>query len=83
VGSLFGKPAIIVDTHFGRVVGRIGLTQSNVPEKIEKDIALLIPKEKQYRFSMTANLHGRKICHSRKPSCASCFLKSICKSVIS
>jgi endonuclease-3 len=80
VGSLFGKPAIIVDTHFGRVVSRIGLTQSKDPHKIEKDIALLIPEKKQYRFSMTANLHGRKICHSRKPSCNICFLKSLCKS---
>ena len=78
VGSLFGKPAIIVDTHFGRVVRRIGLTQAKVPDKIEKDIALLIPEEKQYRFSMAANLHGRKICHSRKPSCSNCFLKSLC-----
>ncbi|MCL2793190.1 MAG: endonuclease III [Spirochaetaceae bacterium] len=81
VGSLFEKPAIIVDTHFGRVVRRIGLTQAKIPEKIEKDIALLIPEKKQYRFSMTANLHGRKICHSRKPSCNICFLKSLCKSV--
>ena len=80
VGSLFGKPAIIVDTHFGRVTERIGLTQSKAPEKIEKDIALLIPEKKQYRFSMTANLHGREICNSRKPSCDICFLKSLCKS---
>ena len=82
LGSLFGKPAIIVDTHFGRVVRRIGLTQAEVPDKVEKDIALLIPEKKQYRFSMTANLHGREICHSRKPSCTNCFLKSVCISAI-
>ena len=82
VGSLFGKPAIIVDTHFGRVVRRIGLTQAKEPDKVEKDIALLVPEKKQYRFSMAANLHGRKICHSRKPSCISCFLKSLCKSAL-
>ncbi|MCL2294210.1 MAG: endonuclease III [Spirochaetes bacterium] len=79
VGSLFAKPAVIVDTHFGRVVRRIGLTESKNPHKIENDIALLIPEEKQYRFSMTANLHGREICHSRKPLCTACFLKSLCK----
>jgi len=82
VGSLFGKPAIIVDTHFGRVVKRIGLTVEKTPDKIEKDIALLIPEKKQYRFSMTVNLHGRKICHSRKPLCNICFLKSLCKSTL-
>jgi len=82
VGSLFGKPAIIVDTHFGRVVRRIGLTQTKDPDKIEKHIALLIPEKKQYRFSMTANLHGRKICHSRKPSCDICFLNPLCKNPV-
>ncbi len=80
VGTVFGKPAIIVDTHFGRVVRRLGLTLSEDPDKVEKDIALLIPEEKQYRFSMTANLHGREICRSRKPLCKACFLKSLCKS---
>jgi len=82
VGSLFGKPAIIVDTHFGRVVRKIGLTESKDPKNVEKDIALLIPEKKQYRFSMTVNLHGRKVCNSRKPSCSICFLKSLCKSAI-
>ncbi|MDX9799768.1 MAG: endonuclease III [Spirochaetia bacterium] len=80
MGGVFGKPAVIVDTHFARVVKRIGLTEQKEPEKIEKEIALIIENKKQYRFSMTVNLHGRRTCHARKPLCPSCFLSHLCKS---
>lgn len=78
VGEIFGKPAIIVDTHFGRVVRRLGFTAEKEPGKIEKDIAQVIPTEKQFRLSMTANLHGREACHARNPKCDKCFLKKLC-----
>lgn len=82
VGEIFGKPAIIVDTHFGRVVKRLGFTTEKEPGKVEKDIAKIIPTEKQFRFSMTANLHGREICHARNPQCDKCFLKKLCSWVL-
>ncbi len=82
LGAVFGKPAVIVDTHFARVVKRLGLTEQKDPDKIEYDIALLIAKEKQYRFSMTVNLHGREVCHARKPLCGSCFLSRLCRSAV-
>jgi endonuclease-3 len=75
---IFGQPAIIVDTHFGRVVWRLGLTSSNNPVKIEQDIAGQLDREYWSEFSMTANLHGRAICHARKPRCSDCFLLPHC-----
>lgn len=82
LGAVFGKPAVIVDTHFARVVKRLGLTEQKDPGKIEYEIAQLIAGEKQYRFSMTVNLHGREVCHARKPLCGSCFLSRLCRSAV-
>lgn len=78
LGHCFHQPAIIVDTHFGRVVFRLGLTDSKNPQKVEEDIASLLPVDKHYRFSMATNLHGREVCHSRKPDCEKCLLNPLC-----
>jgi endonuclease-3 len=82
LGKLGGKPAIIVDTHFGRVVKRLGLTDSTNPNVVEREIAALLPSGQHYRFSMTVNLHGRRVCHARTPDCTSCFLCSLCPSCL-
>jgi len=78
LGQVYGEPAIIVDTHFGRVVARLGFTKEKTPEKIEKDLGKKIPLKQQYHFSMAANLHGRVLCASRKPKCMQCFLQDLC-----
>ncbi|MDT4762776.1 endonuclease III [Sphaerochaeta sp. PS] len=80
LGDIYGKPAIIVDTHFGRVVYRLGLVDTKDPEKIEKQIASLLEEKKQYRFSMTANMFGRTVCHAKKPGCKDCPLRPLCPS---
>ncbi len=77
-GAQFGLPAVIVDTHFSRVVRRLGLAESADPEKIEYAIAGQLDERRQYRFSMTVNLHGRDVCHARKPRCAACVLLGVC-----
>jgi endonuclease III len=77
-GVVFGLPAIIVDTHFKRVVSRIGLSEGGTPEKVERDVALLIPEEEQFAFSMAANNHGRQVCFSRKPECGRCPVRDLC-----
>jgi endonuclease III len=81
LGAVFNKPAIIVDTHFARVVRRLGLTDSHQPEKIEQEIAALLMPGQQYRFSMTVNNHGRIICHARKPECVTCLLHCSCPKI--
>ena len=78
LGTVFSQPAIIVDTHFKRVVFRLGLTDNTDPEKIEYDIKKLLQDNKQYRFSMTINYHGRSVCLSRRPDCLNCRLYNYC-----
>jgi endonuclease-3 len=80
IGQLDNQPAIIVDTHFARVVRRLGLTVATDPERIEREVAKLLPPANHYRYSMIVNLHGRQVCHARKPQCELCQLAPYCKS---
>ncbi len=77
-GALGGLPAIIVDTHFARVVRRLGLTTSNSPDAIEGELARLVAPERSYPFSMRINLHGRLVCKAHRPGCDNCALKDLC-----
>jgi len=77
-GFCFGKPAIIVDTHFMRVCRRVGLTDSNNPEMIESQVRELLEREKHTRFSMAVNRHGRVCCNARKPECYACSIEGLC-----
>lgn len=78
LGTCFGKPAIIVDTHFSRVARRLGFTDSADPHKIEMELKMLVPEEKQYKFSMLINRHGRIWCYARIPECESCPIRMHC-----
>lgn len=82
-GHLFGLPAVIVDTHFARVVRRLGLLAEDTkdPAKIEREIALLIPPGEQTGFSMAVNRHGRAVCKARRPLCSGCPVNRLCPSV--
>ncbi len=71
---------IAVDTHVKRVSGRLGLTESTNPEKIEKDLMRIIPREEWENFSLLLINHGRKVCSARKPLCGECFLNKLCPS---
>jgi len=77
---IWGLPGIIVDTHFGRVCRRLGLTEESDPIKIERAIGVIVPKERHIDFSMRINFHGRKYCMSRNPDCGTCPLGDICPS---
>lgn len=83
LGSCFGMPAVIVDTHFGRVVRRTGLTGSENPEAVEREIRALVPRDMQTAFSMAANLHGRAVCTSRAPRCGGCVVREFCRYALS
>ncbi|NCB01545.1 MAG: endonuclease III [Spirochaetia bacterium] len=78
IGRFSHPGAIIVDTHFMRVVHRLGLVSKKDPYTIEMEIKELIEEKKQYRFSMIVNLHGRRVCFSRTPSCKTCILSHLC-----
>lgn len=76
----FGEPAgIVVDTHVKRIAGRLGLTSSDKPDIIEKDLMALIPKSKWSVFSHQLIAFGREICSARKPKCMECDLSGYCE----
>jgi endonuclease-3 len=81
LGNAFGtNEGIVVDTHVRRVSGRLGLTESQDPVKIEQDLMEVVPEEDRTIFSHLLILHGRRTCKARKPDCPNCILNYICPS---
>jgi len=79
LGTAFGIPSgIVVDTHVQRIARRLDLTRQTEPEKIEKDLMRIIPKDKWILFSHQIILHGRALCTARSPRCAQCELEPLC-----
>ncbi len=71
---------IPVDTHVRRLAQRLGLSQEKNPDKIEKDLMALIPREDWGVIPYVLQAHGRKICTARKPKCEKCPVKDLCPS---
>jgi endonuclease-3 len=79
LGTAFGiASGVVVDTHVGRIVLRLGLTQHRDPIKVEQDLCRLLPRREWVAFSHRLIAHGRSICSARKPKCPSCSLLSLC-----
>jgi len=74
---------IAVDTHVRRLSKRLGLTENTNPDKIEKDLMRLVPKDKWLRITDLLIFHGRRVCVARKPKCDICVLKRVCPSAFS
>ena len=79
VGDIYGKPAIVVDTHCIRITNRIGLVAEKDPKKIEFALKKIIPAEEGSDFCHRLVLFGRDICSARKPLCDECKMREICK----
>ena len=75
----FGGDAIAVDTHVFRVSNRLGLANATTPEKTEEQLKTVIPKSDWSKAHHWLIYHGRRVCHSRKPDCENCTLKTGCK----
>jgi endonuclease-3 len=71
---------VVVDTHVQRLVGRLGLTSLTDPEKIERVLMDLYPRDRWTLLSHLLIWHGRRVCEARKPRCADCALNTICPS---
>lgn len=80
LGDIFGKPAVVVDTHCMRLAKRIGLTTNDEPAKIEQDLKKIVPEDYQLRLCHQFVYHGRAVCTARKPKCGVCPIASVCKS---
>ena len=81
MGDVFGKPAIVTDTHCIRIVNRIGLVDGiKEPKKVEMALWKLVPPEEGSDFCHRLVYHGREVCTARtKPHCEKCCLQDICK----
>lgn len=80
LGDIFGKPAVVVDTHCKRIAKRIGLTSNDDPAKVEMDLKKIVPEDYQLRMCHQFVAHGRAVCSARKPKCAVCPIAQVCKS---
>jgi len=78
VGEAYGKPAVIVDTHVKRVSGRLGLTASTDPDKIEFDLGELLSDDESTHFNHLVTFHGRAVCKAPKPKCDVCVIAHLC-----
>ncbi len=81
MGDVFGKPAIVTDTHCIRLVNRMGLVDDiRDPKKVEMALRKLVPPEEGSDFCHRLVNHGREVCTARtKPYCDRCCLQDICK----
>lgn len=79
LGNAFGiNEGVVVDTHVARLSNRLGLSGETNPEKIESDLARLVPREEWMLFSHLLIFHGRRRCFARSPDCPNCEIKSLC-----
>jgi endonuclease-3 len=78
LGSAFGIPGVVVDTHVSRLSRRLGLTRERDPVKIEFALMPILPRERWSVFSHWLILHGRRVCVARKPRCSTCALAPHC-----
>ncbi|MFL5344742.1 MAG: endonuclease III [Hyalangium sp.] len=82
LNTAFNLPSgVIVDTHVARVSQRLGLTQKEKPEEIERELMTLVPQDQWTFFGPAVVLHGRYTCTARKPNCAECPLNDLCPKI--
>lgn len=82
VGDIYGKPAVVTDTHCIRICGRLGLSEGKDPLKVEQQLRKILPPEESNGFCHRLVLHGRAVCTARNPSCGKCCMHGFCKNPI-
>lgn len=80
-GDVFGKPAVVADTHLIRISNLLGLVQTKDPAKVEKELKAILPPEESNDFCHRCVFHGRAVCISGRPKCENCCMRDFCKSV--
>jgi len=80
LGAAYDVPGVVVDTHVKRLAFRLGLSGTQNPDKIEKDIEKLLPEARWRRFSDILIYHGREICKARNPNHTRCPVFKLCPS---
>ncbi len=82
VGDVYGKPAVVADTHLIRLTNRMGLVNTKDPKKVEMELKKILPPEESNDFCHRAVLHGRAVCTARKAICENCAVNDVCKKII-
>ena len=82
VGDVYGKPAVVADTHLIRLTNRMGLVETKDPKKVEIELKKILPPEESNDFCHRAVLHGRAVCTARKADCENCAVNDVCKKII-
>lgn len=77
-GDVYGKPAVVTDTHCIRITNRLGLTQGKDPYKVEMQLRAILPPQESNDFCHRLVLFGRDICSARSPQCDACPLNDVC-----
>jgi endonuclease-3 len=81
LGNAFGKnEGVVVDTHVARLARRLGLSRELSPERIERDLMPLFPRDSWALLAHLLIFHGRRICKAPRPRCADCVLAELCPS---
>jgi len=79
LNTAFGEPTIAVDTHIFRVANRTGLALGKTPLIIERKLLKSIPQQYLLDAHHWLILHGRYVCKARKPNCAECIIRDLCR----
>ena len=81
LGNVFGiADGVVVDTHVKRLSARLKLSTADAPEKIERDLMELTPRDEWVDLGHLLIFHGRRVCNARKPNCAGCVIRHLCPS---
>ncbi len=80
MGDVYGKPAVVADTHLIRISNLLGLVSTKDPFKVEMKLRELLPPDESNDFCHRCVLHGRDTCVSGRPKCGECVMKTFCKS---
>jgi len=80
LGDIYGKPAIVTDTHCIRISNRLGLAQTKDPYKVEMALKEIVDPAEGNNLCHRFVLFGRDVCTARSPKCGSCILADICRS---
>ncbi|RUM32518.1 MAG: endonuclease III [Aquifex sp.] len=78
IGGAYNLPAIIVDRHVHRVAQRISLSKQKNPDKMERELMDIVPKEFWTKFSLLLLTHGKTICEAKNPQCDKCAIRDLC-----
>ena len=80
MGDVYGKPAVVADTHLIRISNLLGLVATKDPFKVEMQLREILPPEESNDFCHRCVLHGRDTCISGRPKCGECEMRDFCPS---